>query len=147
MRPPLHKIDYQLHRTIQRQLPLHLKKIRYGELKMMKVLQCGYGVDKIAGHVIGKRGLPLKAYVPCSGRPMVDVRTDLPFPLGKSKVYVDRLLAYAEYGSIAAHPKTEIMFVNGDKSDVRLSNLVVVANKGRTVIPAGSKLHFDNYGV
>jgi hypothetical protein len=114
-----------------RRLPEDKRKLRYSVLKVVGALEAGYTVDQATGAVIGKKGKPLKTYVPVRpdgtvGVPLVDVRTKLPFPFHKTKIDVQKAVLVAAHGAKALH-NADVQAINGDVRDTRLSNLNIVA--------------------
>lgn len=114
---------------LRKRLPPEKRRMKYSELKIVGAIEAGYKVDPDSGVVLGKRGKPLKVWVPrrrdgSEGPPLVDVRTKLPFPFDKTKIDVSKAVAMVALGPKAIHGTT-ITQINGDKADNRIKNLAI----------------------
>lgn len=103
--------------------------MRWSELKIVGAIEAGYKIDPDMGAVIGKRGKPLKPWVPTRpdgtrGPALVDVRTKLPWPFHKTKIDIAKAVALTVHGPKAIHGTT-ITQLNGDHADNRISNLLI----------------------
>ena len=127
LKDPRYKAE--INKRLRKTLPPEKRRMRYSELKIVGAIEAGYKVDPEAGVVLGKRGKPLKLYIPqrpdgTQGPPLVDVRTKLPFPFHKTKIDVSKAVAMVALGPKAIHGTT-ITQINGNKADNRISNLSV----------------------